>query len=211
MGKYENFILKDNAKAYIPNENTIKNESKDEINEEENCYKITLQEEKFFTHLKKAWNKEVKEIEFEVAGTFVKEIQLKIDKYFKKLFDNEVIERYEGLSPKEIKEKKDSKIYEMPQLYKFTNDKVKFVKEPQNEYDKNAIRIELNDIGKIGYVPKKINIELKEVFETKNIFELNAFIKGGKYKKVYEDGSIEEISRDYSEYKVVVVVKFYEK
>lgn len=161
--------------------------------------------------LTEAWNKEVKEIEFEVAGTFVKEIQLKIDKYFKKLFDNEVIERYEGLSPKEIKEKKDSKIYEMPQLYKFTNDKVKFVKEPQNEYDKNAIRIELNDIGKIGYVPKKINIELKEVFETKNIFELNAFIKGGKYKKVYEDGSIEEISRDYSEYKVVVVVKFYEK
>lgn len=32
MGKYENFILQDNAKAYIPNENAIKDESKDEIN-----------------------------------------------------------------------------------------------------------------------------------------------------------------------------------
>lgn len=32
MGKYENFILQDNAKAYIPNENRIKDESKDEIN-----------------------------------------------------------------------------------------------------------------------------------------------------------------------------------
>lgn len=220
MGKYENFILEDNAKAYIHNENTIKDENKDEIvsneskceiNEEENCYKITLQEEKFFTHLKKVWNKEVKEIEFEVAGTFVKEIQLKIDKYFKKMFADGKIKRYEGLSPKEIKKEKNSEIYEMPQSYKFTNDKLKFINEPQNEYDKNAIRIELNDIGKIGYVPKKINVELKEIFKTKKIFELNAYIDGGKYKKVYEDGSVEEISRDYSEYKVVVIVKFYEK
>lgn len=31
MGKYENFILQDNAKAYIPNENIIKNENKDKI------------------------------------------------------------------------------------------------------------------------------------------------------------------------------------
>lgn len=213
MGKYENFILQDNAKAYILTENSEKENISNENsnNEEENYYKITLQEEKFFTHLKKAWNKEVKEIEFEVAGTFVKEIQLKIDKYFKKMFADGKIKRYEGLSPKEIKKEKNSEIYEMPQSYKFTNDKIKFIDEPQNEYDKNAIRIELNDIGKIGYVPKKINVELKEIFKAKKIFELNAYIDGGKYKKVYEDGSVEEISRDYSEYKVVVIVKFYEK
>lgn len=33
-----------------------------------------------------------------------------------------------------------------------TNMKVKLIKEPDHEYDKEAIKVELSDLGKIGYV-----------------------------------------------------------
>ena len=33
--------------------------------------------------------------------------------------------------------------------------KVKLIKEPDNEYDKEAIRVELKGLGKIGYVANK--------------------------------------------------------
>ncbi|MDK4479967.1 HIRAN domain-containing protein [Fusobacterium necrophorum] len=141
-------------------------------------------------------------IEFEVAGTFVEERQKLIKKFIKDEIKNEMIEAYGGLSTKEIKEKYEGiEVYEIPEghiwkgSYK-NNGYIKIEKEPDNEYDKNAVKIILEEYGRIGYVPKNQNVEVAKILEEKENISFKMEITGGKYK--LWDG--DEMETDEEEY-----------
>ncbi|MED2184068.1 HIRAN domain-containing protein [Bacillus wiedmannii] len=70
-------------------------------------------------------------------------------------------------------------------------DYISFVKDPDNEFDKNAIKIIVNLDGKefhIGHVPKKHNIEIGKLLDSESITSISANFVGGKTKSVdYDD------------------------
>lgn len=141
-------------------------------------------------------------IEFEVAGTFVEERQKLIKKFIKDEIKNEMIEAYGGLSTKEIKEKYEGiEVYEIPEGHNWkgsykNNGYIKIEKEPDNEYDKNAVKIILEEYGRIGYVPKNQNVEVAKILEEKENISFKMEITGGKYK--LWDG--DEMETDEEEY-----------
>ena len=50
--------------------------------------------------------------------------------------------------------------------------KVKLIKEPDNEYDKEAIRVELKGLGKIGYVANSPHTVLGESKSAGRMYDL---------------------------------------
>ncbi|MCU4885134.1 HIRAN domain-containing protein [Bacillus thuringiensis] len=70
-------------------------------------------------------------------------------------------------------------------------DYISFVKDPDNEFDKNAIKVIVNLDGKefhIGHVPKKQNIEIGKLLDSESITSILANFVGGKTKSVdYDD------------------------
>ena len=56
----------------------------------------------------------------------------------------------------------------------------KFAREPQNEYDPNAIAVYVDDV-KIGYIARKDQMRLKEVATKAKKIELKVY--GGRYKE----------------------------
>jgi len=49
--------------------------------------------------------------------------------------------------------------------------KVKLVKEPENEYDKEAIRVEMKGLGKVGYVANSTRTVLGECQSAGRIYD----------------------------------------
>ncbi|PRT25101.1 hypothetical protein C6360_04915 [Bacillus wiedmannii] len=70
-------------------------------------------------------------------------------------------------------------------------DYISFIKDPDNEFDKNAIKVIVNLDGKefhIGHVPKKQNVEIDKLLDSESITSISANFVGGKTKSVdYDD------------------------
>lgn len=70
-------------------------------------------------------------------------------------------------------------------------DCISFVKDPDNEFDKNAIKVIVNLDDKefhIGHVPKKQNVEIGKLLDSESITSFSANFVGGKTKSVdYDD------------------------
>ncbi|MFK4412904.1 hypothetical protein ABH961_001441 [Bacillus sp. RC251] len=70
-------------------------------------------------------------------------------------------------------------------------DYISFIKDPDNEFDKNAIKVIVNLDGKefhIGHVPKKQNVEIGKLLDSESITSISANFVGGKTKSVdYDD------------------------
>ncbi len=49
--------------------------------------------------------------------------------------------------------------------------KLKLVKEPENQYDKEAIRVELSGLGKVGYVANSVHTVLGESLSAGRIYD----------------------------------------
>ncbi len=49
--------------------------------------------------------------------------------------------------------------------------KLKLVKEPENQYDKEAIRVELPGIGKLGYLANSVNTVLGESMSAGRVYD----------------------------------------
>lgn len=62
------------------------------------------------------------------------------------------------------------------------------VREPDNEHDKNAIRVEV-DHRLIGYISKRQNKALLKIMDEKKILTSDVMIVGGPYKMIGADGS----------------------
>lgn len=155
------------------------------------------------TEIKKDIIKKQKTLKFQVAGTFLGGRQANINKFFFKKIENKEIISYEGLTNSEIKTREniDIEIYEIPQDYEiksnYSDGLIRFEKEPENEYDKNAIRVIIKGMGTVGYVPKNINISFGKILENKEIKDITANLSGGEYK-LWNGKRLESDREDYS-------------
>ncbi|ASN69143.1 hypothetical protein 7F23_30 [uncultured Caudovirales phage] len=117
----------------------------------------------------------------------------------KQIARDEDIAAYGGYTNKEMLEGMDE-ISEFEDLE--FGEYIYLEKDPNNEYDKNAIKVYLEyPEGKkhhIGHVPKKDNIKVAEVMDSNKINSFNARIVGGKIK---------EVEYDFEKDKDVVVIK----
>ena len=155
------------------------------------------------TEIKKDIIKKQKTLKFQVAGTFLGGRQANISKFFFKKIENKEIISYEGLTNSEIKTREniDIEIYEIPQDYEiksnYSDGLIKFEKEPENEYDKNAIRVIIKGMGTVGYIPKNINISFGKILENEEIKDITANLSGGEYK-LWNGKRLESDREDYS-------------
>lgn len=74
--------------------------------------------------------------------------------------------------------------------------KVKLVKEPDNEYDKEAIRVELKGLGKIGYVANSINTVHGDSYSAGRMYDLMKQKAKGKVILITSRGVICELDKD---------------
>ncbi len=74
--------------------------------------------------------------------------------------------------------------------------RVKLVKEPDNEYDKEAIRVELKGLGKIGYVANSPYTVLGESKSAGRMYDLMKKKARGKVLLVTPRGVLCELRED---------------
>ena len=74
--------------------------------------------------------------------------------------------------------------------------KVKLIKETDNEYDKEAIRVELKGLGKIGYVANSTHTVLGESYSAGRMYDLMKKKAKGKVILVTPRGVICELKED---------------
>ena len=74
--------------------------------------------------------------------------------------------------------------------------KVKLVKEPDNEYDKEAIRVEMKGLGKIGYVANSTHTVLGESYSAGRMYDLMKKKAKGKVLIVTHRGAICELKEE---------------
>ena len=71
---------------------------------------------------------------------------------------------------------------------------VKLVKEPDNEYDKEAIKVELDGLGKIGYVANTPYTALGESMSAGRLYDRIEDTANGKVKYVLPQGILCELT-----------------
>lgn len=126
-------------------------------------------------------------------------IQKVIKEYIKNEIESGMEEPYEGMTNKEIIESGEERVYETT-IESFALDDIKFVPEPENPYDSNAIQIFHEELGRIGYVPKELTAKVYEIIQGE--YETDYKILGGKYKEVYEgeegNEKVQIVNSDYN-------------
>lgn len=130
---------------------------------------------------------------FNVAGvTFDndkgKDIQSLLKRIARAIAKEYNIESYGGYTNKELLEMwVEASEFEDVEF----GDYISFVKDPDNEFDKNAIKVIVNLDNKefhIGHVPKKQNVEIGKLLDSESITRISANFVGGKTKSVdYDD------------------------
>src|SRR5699024_8114311 len=158
---------------------------------------------------------EVKRFNIEVKGTFIDERQKRIKKVIKKIkSENEDFgyNQYEGFTNTEIKEMLGEKVYqyELESLYL-----ARLEDEPDNKYDKNAIKVNLHDNEGnhyfVGYVPKELTQEIKKLRNEYHYFVATS-LSGGNYKKRdWDNEGNEVIVTGTDEYKIEMSISFWKQ
>ncbi len=69
-------------------------------------------------------------------------------------------------------------------------DKVKLVKEPDNQYDNEAIRVEVEGLGLVGYVANSVYTVLGDSYSAGRIYDRIGYVAGGKVVAVLPQGVI---------------------
>ncbi|WP_368657612.1 HIRAN domain-containing protein [Metabacillus halosaccharovorans] len=131
-------------------------------------------------------------ITFNVAGvTFEndnnKEIQPLLRRIARQIAKDNDIESYAGYTNAEILEYVES-VSEFEDLE--CGDYIRFEKDPNNEFDENAIKVVIDLDGKkhhIGHVPKKENVKIGSLLDSDSDLDISANFVGGKIKEVEYD------------------------
>jgi HIRAN domain len=142
-------------------------------------------------------------LSFNVAGvTFEndqgKDIQTLLRKIGKAIAREKDIPAYAGMTNSEILDSY-TEVSEFEDVE--FGEYIFFEKDPNNEYDKNAIKVMVKIGDKthhIGHVPKKNNIQLNKLIESDLIIDISANFVGGKIK---------EVDYDFEKDKEIVVIK----
>lgn len=86
----------------------------------------------------------------------------------------------------------------------YVNRPVKLVEEPDNPHDPNAVAVMV--AGElVGYISREDNARVREILNSREIVNLSAFIGGGDYKIIQEDG---ENIRDSYGFSVKIWIKY---
>lgn len=81
--------------------------------------------------------------------------------------------------------------------YNYVNKPVKLQEEPDNPHDSNAVAVII--AGElVGYISREENIKVKQILKNREIISLSAFIKGGDYKVIEDDGTTFKDSKGLS-------------
>jgi hypothetical protein len=122
---------------------------------------------------------------FNVAGTSHKndegkDIQKMLKEYMKDLFDTS--DAYGGNTNQDIRDEEGERFYEVAM---YDKKGVTFVPEPDNKYNPSAIKIFIDELGHVGYIPDKklrtMNRYLGKLKDKVKRYEWK--IVGGKYKE----------------------------
>ena len=121
-----------------------------------------------------------KRLIFNIAGLYYHE-----DALIEAAIEN----KYYDMDNKDLIATGKKKVY----AYYFHGDLV-FEEEPTNRYDKNAVKIILND-RHIGYVPSEFAEKMKKLLANHSIIKVEYKISGGDYKEI-ENNRVEEYESD---------------
>lgn len=103
--------------------------------------------------------------------------------------------------------------------YELEGEGVRFIEEPDNVYDKNAVIIEIDGIGYAGYVPRKKQRTVKSYRfggRKEKLVGVRYFITGGSSRFLYDDPyeDIEDIEDEIDDgddqYKIRIIFDHYE-
>ncbi|MGF3073193.1 HIRAN domain-containing protein [Facklamia sp. P13069] len=131
-----------------------------------------------------------------ITGTAYENREALIKRLIKQTISEEMLEKYQGLSGKELKEELE---FDIIWEYEPFEIELELIPEPDNEYDENAIAV-FAEIGgkdkKIGYVPKEDNQYILDLIKK---YDCRAYaeVRGGNFKKLNYDGKIEIIKHKY--------------
>ncbi|MDH6367166.1 MULTISPECIES: hypothetical protein [unclassified Breznakia] len=143
-------------------------------------------------------------IDIKVVGTSFKQNEIKKLFYLSnKLLDNE---KYQDMSTKEIKEalQFEDEIFEF-QPVEYSNNEIRFINEPDNEFDKEAVKVVIIEDNKefhVGYIPKQQINDFNNYREIKNV---EAILSGGKYKTLDDD--LESVTTEEYNYVIDLIFK----
>ena len=112
--------------------------------------------------------------------------------------------RYDDLTNKDIKDDMLDSVFEY-EIYGI--DEIDFIKEPNNEFDENAIKVCLKNYGQVGYISKSDNIQFGKLLDEYKKYETELRIKGGNMK--YYDLDSDSVKKKKLSYGIDIDVNFY--
>ncbi len=73
---------------------------------------------------------------------------------------------------------------------------VRLVKDPENEYDDEAIKVELPGLGQIGWVANSVRTKLGESYSAGRIYDKIGDTAEGKVLYILDGSAVAELSED---------------
>lgn len=96
----------------------------------------------------------------------------------------------------------DDNVYE----YDFAPIDVKLIEEPENEHDKNAVKVIIDGVH-VGYIKAGSCSHIKKLISSDRIKSISAEIKGGKYKRLsLDDDGKYLLEKDEINYSIILVL-----
>lgn len=77
--------------------------------------------------------------------------------------------------------------------YRYINKPLKLVMENSNPHDHNAVMVQVAG-EKVGYISAEQALHVRYILNHRPIQFISAFVGGGDYKEIYEDGTFQRVS-----------------
>lgn len=79
--------------------------------------------------------------------------------------------------------------------FSYVNKPVKLILENDNPHDHNAVMVQVAG-EKVGYISADEAPHVREILSRRNVQYISAFVGGGDYKEIYEDGTFQKVEDD---------------
>lgn len=77
--------------------------------------------------------------------------------------------------------------------FRYINKPVKLILENSNPHDHNAVMVQVAG-EKVGYISAEQALHVRYILNHRPIQFVSAFVGGGDYKEIYEDGTFQRVS-----------------
>lgn len=79
--------------------------------------------------------------------------------------------------------------------YKYINKPVRLIQEDENPHDHNAVMVQVAG-EKVGYISNDEAVHVRDILNRRSVKYISAFVGGGDYKIINEDGTFERFEDD---------------